>query len=372
MRSEIEARSESKLKDDDRQLSGETEEEALADSFFSEPPKSEPVDLFSDLETGSDDKDDDSRARHSRRAMMATFVILGVAIVGISSYTVYAKILMPTPVAIGAITSLPELPQPLYSDIREQSPKPQNGVPNPKPVKAISSEPEAPPVAPTGAVEQAAPATPTPDESVAAVSEPQMVEQPVGATGQSEPVAAQNAAAISAGHPVKEANAPKDEKGTSPNAATPAIPKVVSTSNPAAVEREKPVIKERRPVSTAGEKSQSPAEYAGIVARANALYRHRRTRKQAVEEYKRALTLNPNGDDALRKLSYYYLNQGRGSEAEQYAERAVRANQENSQSWLLLGAARDALNDREGAQQAYRNCAQGKGAFATQCKTLLR
>jgi tetratricopeptide (TPR) repeat protein len=380
MRIEQEARPDSTVVDSDRELSTEGKQEALEDSFFSEPPKTEPVDTFWDLDAESDDEDGVERVRNSRRAMIVTFVILGVAVVGIGSYTVYAKVLMPTPVAMGAVTSLPELPQPIYSDNQENRARAQSNTAKGQPERAKSTEQTTQNTEPPPAVEQA-PTLPIETGALAQEQDPAETEQPSATESQTEPTVDKNSTAATTepapqdtqtAKPIEDINIDKKDKvlAQAPSArpASEAVSLPIQTASNALkqkVERKSAAV---RPASSA----KPPSDYKAIVKRANMLYRSRKTRGQAVAEYQRALTLNPNGDEALRKLSYYYLNQGRSNDAEQFAIRAVRANPYNAQSWFLLGAARDARNDRQGAQQAYRGCAQGKGAYATQCQALFQ
>jgi tetratricopeptide (TPR) repeat protein len=311
--------------------------------------------------------------------MIVTFVILGVAVLGIGSYTVYAKVLMPTPVAMGAVTSLPELPQPIYSDNQVNKGRAQSSSPTEQPAQAKSTEQETQNTAQPPAAEQAP--LPIETSAVAQEQEPAETEQPPAMESQAETTEGKNSPAAAAGptlgdtksaKPIEDTKTAKKDKMLAQAPATRSASKAVSPPVQTAAERVEQNVKRKRATVRAASSAKPPSDYKAIVKRANALYRSRKTRGQAVAEYQRALTLNPNGGEALRKLSYYYLNQGRSSDAEQFAVRAVRANQSNAQSWFLLGAAREARNNHQGAQQAYRGCAQGKGAYATQCKALLQ
>ncbi len=380
MRIEQEARTDPKAKDSDRELSKEGEQEALEDEFFSEPPKTEPVDTFWDLDTESDDEEDVKRVRNSRRAMIVTFVILGVAVVGIGSYTVYAKVLMPTPVAMGAVTTLPELPQPIYSGSQEKKARSQGSMPAEQPTQAVSTEQEAQNIDSPASAEQA-PTPPTETDVIAQDEIPADTEQPTATEGQAKPTEVKASIAATTDPPredaksaktLKDTKTVKEDKSLAQALAKQSDKKAVSPPAQAAAKAVKRNAKRKRAARRAVLSGTPPSDYQAIVKRANALYRSRKTRNQAVAEYQRALTLNPNGVGALRKLSYYYLNQGKTNEAEHFAVRAVRANPSNAQSWFLLGAARDARNNRQGALEAYRGCAQGKGAYASRCKALLQ
>lgn len=381
MRIEQEARTDPTVKDNDRELSTQSDQDALEDDFFSEPPKPEPIDTFWDLDTESDDDEGVERVRNSRRAMIVTFVILGVAVVGIGSYTVYAKVIMPTPVAMGAVTSLPDLPQPIYSDNHENKGRAPNKTLKEQPSQAKSTEQQTQNTAPSLVAEQALPPPPETGDDIVSEKQTAEIVQPTATANQEGPTESETSTAAAA-EPQPEDNTPvkplEDTKiakvnealvqAQAPRPATQPVTPPVQEARSSVKKR----VKRRRAEVRAVPSAVPPSDYKAIVKRANALYRSRKTRDQAVSEYKRALTLNPNGGEALRKLSYYYLNQGRSSDAEEFAARAVRANQSSAQSWFLLGAARDARNNRQGALDAYRGCAQGTGAYATQCKALLQ
>lgn len=99
----------------------------------------------------------------------------------------------------------------------------------------------------------------------------------------------------------------------------------------------------------------------------------RKNRARIREIYEEAVSINPNGDAALSKLAYYFLNAGKNEEAREYAQRAVAANPKSSEGWIVLGAAREALRDREGAAEAYKQCATlAEGEFVNECKRLAR
>jgi hypothetical protein len=95
--------------------------------------------------------------------------------------------------------------------------------------------------------------------------------------------------------------------------------------------------------------------------------------KQAIALYERAITQAPQDSVLPSRLAFMHLNRGRNAEAVTFAARATQADASNSEAWIVLGAARDALGDRKAAKEAYRNCAdQGRGAYVTECKRMLR
>ncbi len=100
----------------------------------------------------------------------------------------------------------------------------------------------------------------------------------------------------------------------------------------------------------------------------------RRRPSTAIPLYEHAVGLNPMGSEALAQLSFLLLNRGHRADLEQardYAQRASSVDATNSLAWLVLGAARDSLNDRAGALAAYRSCVEeGQGAHVRECRAL--
>jgi hypothetical protein len=95
-------------------------------------------------------------------------------------------------------------------------------------------------------------------------------------------------------------------------------------------------------------------------------------KKNAEQFYLRALTIVPNGSEALSGLAMYYLNQGKNQKAKERAEEAVRADPQSSEGWIVLGASLSALGDAPGARRAYQECAQFEGKYMGECKRMLR
>jgi tetratricopeptide (TPR) repeat protein len=114
------------------------------------------------------------------------------------------------------------------------------------------------------------------------------------------------------------------------------------------------------------------AGYAQLVAEAGKLEKKGRRRKAAAL-YEQALALNPNGSQALSKMAFHYLNKGKNKLAADHAARALVGDPQSSEAWIVLGAARDALRDKTGAREAYRQCVEvGKGVYVQECKRMLR
>jgi DNA-binding response OmpR family regulator len=96
-------------------------------------------------------------------------------------------------------------------------------------------------------------------------------------------------------------------------------------------------------------------------------------RKQAVTLYETLRNETPPNSPVLSRLAYLYLYQTRNAEAADVATRAVEADSTNSEGWIVLGAAKSTLGDREGARNAYKKCAeQGRGSYVAECRRMLR
>jgi Tfp pilus assembly protein PilF len=92
-----------------------------------------------------------------------------------------------------------------------------------------------------------------------------------------------------------------------------------------------------------------------------------------VAAYRRAIELDPQGSAALAELARLQLGREHTREAADLAERATAIDPSNALAWVVLGAARQERGDRQGAHQAYRNCAKlGKGHYVSECKSMLR
>lgn len=95
-------------------------------------------------------------------------------------------------------------------------------------------------------------------------------------------------------------------------------------------------------------------------------------RKNAEATYQRAITIHPTGSEALSGLAMLYLNQGKNPDARTRAEEAVSSDPENSEGWIVLGAALSALGDAAGARVAYSRCADlPNGKYFGECKRML-
>lgn len=114
------------------------------------------------------------------------------------------------------------------------------------------------------------------------------------------------------------------------------------------------------------------AEVAQLVQQANAAENAKR-HEEAADLYRQILDVDPSNSGALTKLAFYFLNKGKYRRAVDLAYRALSGDPSSAEAWIVLGAAKDSLNDRAGAREAYRNCADmGKGTYAQECRRMLR
>jgi DNA-binding response OmpR family regulator len=113
----------------------------------------------------------------------------------------------------------------------------------------------------------------------------------------------------------------------------------------------------------------APDTYAAQLELARRLKRGSR----ADAAYRRAIALNPEGDEALAELARLMLARQHTREATELAERATALEPSNSLAWVTLGAARQMRGDRQGARQAYQSCAKlGRGRYVEECRAMLR
>jgi len=115
----------------------------------------------------------------------------------------------------------------------------------------------------------------------------------------------------------------------------------------------------------------SPAAYEETLAEAER--NDQRRARRAIPLYEEVLAANANEPRALAGLAFCMLQTGQNARAVELAERAVVLDPTSSKAWITLGAGRQALRDREGAQQAYQACvSQGQGSFVRDCRSMAR
>ena len=271
-------------------------------------------------------------SRESRQAMVFSIGLLLVSVLGIGGYLVYHKLIMPTPVALGGAT-----PHPM-------------GFESP-------SHPPVPPVAGGMQVStRAAVARPVEPASAAVEELPVAPEHP----------ALDAPAALPAGSKV---DGPLDESQPGEGQGA---PEALGGGAPAHGDSEDP---NHAAAATAAPPHPSPADELAYRKRldvAKALLK-RHKHDEALAAYDEALGYWPQGPEALAKVAYLHLQYGRDAEARDYAQRAVASDPTDSEAWIVLGAAHQALREREAAMQAYRTCAeQASGRFVVECRRLAR
>jgi hypothetical protein len=76
---------------------------------------------------------------------------------------------------------------------------------------------------------------------------------------------------------------------------------------------------------------------------------------------------------AITKQAYRALSGGHANDAQQLAAQAVRLDPSRASAYIVLGGARDALGDRDGARSAFRDCIRyATDPLVSACKTLAR
>jgi tetratricopeptide (TPR) repeat protein len=108
--------------------------------------------------------------------------------------------------------------------------------------------------------------------------------------------------------------------------------------------------------------------YRTLVAQA----RKQGYRRAAESSYLQALSIQPQGAEALGGLAMLYLNQGKDKPARDRAQQAVAVDPSNSEAWIVLGAAQANLGNGEAARAAYGACARlSAGKYVAECRRML-
>jgi DNA-binding response OmpR family regulator len=179
--------------------------------------------------------------------------------------------------------------------------------------------------------------------------------------------------------PWEEGDAPAAAAVEPVAVAEPVAPEPVAVAEPVAPE---PVAVAERaapePVAVAEPVAPAPSPpapagvYEQLVEEATKLARQGR-QALAIQTFEKAIEANPRGVEALSELGFILLNKGDNKNAVEYARRATELDATDSRAWITLGAALQALRDREGAMTAYRNCIEhGQGKFVSQCRMMVR
>jgi tetratricopeptide (TPR) repeat protein len=151
------------------------------------------------------------------------------------------------------------------------------------------------------------------------------------------------------------------------NPSLPAPPPVATAELPAPPPGPLPVVAE-----VVSAPAEGDAAWVEMLASASALDRGGQ-HDRALVAYEQALARHPDSSLALSRIAYIHLNARNNIGAGGFAARAVEADPSNSEGWIVLGAAREALGDSAGARVAYRSCATlSTGAYTKECRRLAR
>jgi len=178
-------------------------------------------------------------------------------------------------------------------------------------------------------------------------------------------------------------NAPEPAKPP-PAEPPPAEPTAAAQEPAAATQEPAPAAPEQVPAQAPSQAEPAPGEPAAapsdeVAARAHELVQQARVLeqqgkpRQALQLYEEAAGLVPNDAEILGRLAFGLLNRGENEQASDYAARAVAVDPTNSEGWIVLGAARYALGDKNGAKDAYRKCVEiGRGPYVEECRKVAR
>ena len=112
------------------------------------------------------------------------------------------------------------------------------------------------------------------------------------------------------------------------------------------------------PESEGEPQGSSPTDEAFVELISVAAAKHQNgKRKEALATYEAALALVPDSSEALGKVALLHLEGNQTKAAREFALKAVTANADNAEAWIVLGAARQTLGDAKGAREAYQQCA---------------
>jgi hypothetical protein len=132
---------------------------------------------------------------------------------------------------------------------------------------------------------------------------------------------------------------------------------------------EEPAVAPTEPAPPAG--ADALAQYEDLLKQAK-----RVGRRKKIELLEEAIAINPNGDAALAELGTQLMEGGKDKResAMGYAQRAVEANPDNGQAWLVIGYIHQLSGDRAASKEAYRKCAacSGPGMYVRECRRLAR
>jgi CheY-like chemotaxis protein len=127
------------------------------------------------------------------------------------------------------------------------------------------------------------------------------------------------------------------------------------------------------PVAAAGDGGAPAGDYAALIKDAVAL-RKKGKRAAAIATYEQAAALDPTADAAPLALANVYLDSGNNKKAAEWAQKAISANAQGADAYMILGTANLDLGRNADARAAFRKYLElaPKGRHAADVRALLR
>jgi CheY-like chemotaxis protein len=129
----------------------------------------------------------------------------------------------------------------------------------------------------------------------------------------------------------------------------------------------------RPPVAAAGDGGAAAEDVAALVRDAAAL-RKKGKRAAAIAMYEKAAAVDPAADAAPLALANLYLDSGNNKKAAEWAQKAIAANAQGADAYMVLGTANLDLGRNADARAAFRKYLElaPKGRHAADVRALLR
>jgi hypothetical protein len=183
---------------------------------------------------------------------------------------------------------------------------------------------------------------------------------PRHATERAKPVVAEASTSIAIAAPAPPVEPP-------PAVAAPPPPVVAAPPPPAVAAPPPPVVAAPPPPAAAA------PDYAALVAEGRRLYEKGRL-KPAIASLEQALTVEPDGDEALVLLARAHLDQGANQKALAESQRALAKNARSADAWLVAGTVQQQNGKNGEARTAYQHYVElaPKGRFASEIRSILK
>jgi len=311
-----------------------------------------------------------SMSRESRRAMLISFSIIGVALIGVGAYLFHEHVIMPRPAKLSGTIKGPSFPQfSVEEEVERHSDEVVTGAetdPSDQ-LQALAPIQDNQPFVSN----QQPPVVSSHDGVKGPVMDPSTVATPNQPTEQGDNTLA--ATAVDEALPAIPVQ-PVSETPPSPEVALLDKQPVIAAIQPPMIPKAEKAtsVVQHKPTAELAENSSEP-ETDNLVAKATVEGIDLEKCCKSIEEFERVLKLKPNDAEIVGKLAYFYLNKGKNLEAEKFARRTLEIDPKDSRGWIVLGASRHAQRDLKGAKEAYRQCAeQAVGKYLRECKYLAR